>query len=84
MIEANSSCRQPIIGQLHFDVKTGRQVGVNRMYRSWLRDLMWPPYHHVVLALVAGIIIGTLFQGRVRLALLTSIALSIALLVFAL
>jgi len=70
--------------KLHFDVKTGRLVRVDTMYRPWLRDLMWPPYRHAVLALVAGIIIGTIFRGRVRLALLTSIALSIALLVFAL
>lgn len=70
--------------KLHFDVKTARLVRVDTMYRPWLRDFMWPPYRHAVLALMAGIIIGTVFRGRVRPALLTSIALSIALLVFAL
>jgi hypothetical protein len=70
--------------ELHFDVKTGRLARTGRMYRSWLRDLMWPPYRNAVPSLAVGIIIGTFLRGRVRLALVTSIAISVALLVVAL
>lgn len=70
--------------ELRFDIKTGRLIRADRMYRAWLRDLMWPPYRHALPSLAIGIIIGTLFRGRIRFALLTSVAFSIALLVFAL
>jgi hypothetical protein len=70
--------------ELHFDVKTGRLVMVDRMYRAWLRDLMWPPYRHALLSLAIGIVIGISFRNRLGHALLMSIAVSIGLLFFAL
>jgi hypothetical protein len=71
--------------ELHFDVKTGRLIRTEKMYRSWLRDrICWPPYRHGVPSLIVGIIAGAFFCGRMRFALATSIAISVALFLFAL
>jgi len=70
--------------ELHFDVKTGQLLKSQRMYRAWLRDLLWPPSRNVIPSLVMGITIGMVFRRSIRFALAINIGVSTALLVFAL